>query len=344
MNQKRISDYGIKIGTMPKGRLNKITDVKGVKVGHCTIKSEKYNTGCTVIVPSEQNVFTNKLVSAAYVLNGYGKTCGTVQIEELGTLETPVALTNTLNVGIVADAIVEYTVKRCREEGVFLCSVNPVVGDCNDASFNTITDRPVTKEHVFEAIENACEDFEEGNVGAGTGTGCYGFKGGIGSASRMVSIGGKEFTLGVLVQSNYGSTADLTIDGRHIDEEIVRQIHGTACDKGSIMIVLATDIPLTARQLKRVVKRCSVGMARLGSYIDHGSGEVFIGFSTANVIAEGDELMSINCISDNVIDRVFRAAGEASEEAILNSMVCASSARGLNGCMVYSLAEYLDRI
>lgn len=342
MNQKRIADYGIRIGTMPKGALNKITDVKGVKVGHSTIKTDKYRTGCTVIIPSEQNVYDNKLVSAVHVQNGYGKTCGTVQIGELGTIETPIALTNTLNVGIVADAMVEYTVKRCHEEGSNPCSVNAVVGECNDAHFNTIIDRPVTKEHVFEAIADAREDFEEGDVGAGTGTWCYGFKGGIGSASRMVSIGGKDFTLGVLVQSNYGSTADLMVDGKHLDEEIIQKINGSECDKGSIMIILATDIPLTARQLKRVVKRCSIGIARLGSYIGHGSGEVFIGFSTANVIREGSELMSIDCISDNVIDRVFRAAGEASEEAILNSMVCASAVRALDGNLVHSLAEYME--
>lgn len=342
MNQKRIADYGIRIGTMPKGALNKITDVKGVKVGHSTIKTDKYRTGCTVIIPSEQNVYDNKLVSAVHVQNGYGKTCGTVQIGELGTLETPIALTNTLNVGIVADAMVEYTVKRCREEGSNPCSVNAVVGECNDAHFNTIIDRPVTKENVFEAIADAREDFEEGDVGAGTGTWCYGFKGGIGSASRMVSIGGKDFTLGVLVQSNYGSTEDLMVDGKHLDEEIIQKINGSECDKGSIMIILATDIPLTARQLKRVVKRCSIGIARLGSYIGHGSGEVFIGFSTANVIREGSELMSIDCISDNVIDRVFRAAGEASEEAILNSMVCASAVRALDGNLVHSLAEYME--
>ena len=180
MNQKRIEDYGIRIGTLPRGPLNKITDVRGVRVGHATIQSALYQTGCTVILPSEQNVFTHKLIAASFVHNGYGKTCGTVQIDELGTLETPIALTNTLNVGLVADALVEYTVNRCREDGVHAASVNPVVGECNDASMNTIIDRPVKKQHVMEAIASAAADFEEGNVGAGTGTGCYGFKGGIG--------------------------------------------------------------------------------------------------------------------------------------------------------------------
>ena len=344
MDQKRILDYGVQIGTLARGERNKITDVPGVLVGHSTIKTETYRTGCTVIMPSEQNVYTHKLIAASFVHNGYGKTAGTIQVDELGTLETPIALTNTLNVGLVADALVEYTVKRCEAEGVFARSVNPVVGECNDASMNTIVDRPVKKEHVFAAIEQATADFEEGDVGAGTGTGCYGFKGGIGSASRVIALDGKEHTVGILVQSNYGATQDLTINGKHIDQSILDEVNGAACDKGSIIVVLACDIPLTARQLKRAVKRCSVGIARLGSYIGHGSGEVFIGFSTANVIAPESEIMNIRCVNEDVMDRIFRAVGEATEEAILNSMVCASAAPNLDGNIVHSLAEYLERI
>ena len=342
--KKRIADYGIRIGTLPCGPRNKITDVKGVTVGHSTIKTEKYHTGCTVILPTPENVYQRKLVAASFVHNGYGKTVGTVQIDELGTLETPIALTNTLNVGLVADALVEYTVQRCQREGSDARSVNPVVGECNDASMNTIADRPVTKQHVFDAIRAAAAEFEEGDVGAGTGTGCYGFKGGIGSASRQIELDGQTYTVGILVQSNYGATADLTINGKHIDEDILSEINGTACDKGSIIVVLACDVPLSARQLRRAVKRCSVGIARLGSYIGHGSGEVFLGFSTANVIAPESETMTIRCINENVIDRVFRAVGEATEEAILNSMVCAQGGVELSGRVVHSLSEYLDRL
>ncbi len=344
MSKKRITDYGLSIGILPCGPRNKITDVKGVLVGHSTIKDERYNTGCTVIIPAPHNVYEKKLVAASFVHNGYGKTVGTIQIDELGTLETPIALTNTLNVGLVADALVEYTVARCQNEGLRATSVNPVVGECNDASMNSIIDRPVKKHHVMEAIQSACEDFEEGNVGAGTGTGCYGFKGGIGSSSRTIELDGKTYTVGILVQSNYGATHDLMINGDHIDEQTLAEINGTECDKGSIIVVLACDIPLSARQLKRVVRRCSVGIARLGSYIGHGSGEVFLGFSTANVISPSSDIISLQCINENVIDTVFRAVGEATEEAILNSMVCASSARDLNGNVVHSLAEYLDKI
>ena len=162
--QKRIREYGINIGTMPTGPLNKITDVEGVLVGHSTIKTDKYNTGCTVIVPTWNNIFEKKLVAATFVHNGYGKTAGTIQVDELGTLETPIALTNTLNVGLVADSVIEHMVDRCKREGVNVRSMNPVVGECNDSALSTIVDRPVKKENVFEAFETASRDFEEGNV------------------------------------------------------------------------------------------------------------------------------------------------------------------------------------
>ncbi len=341
MKQKRIADFGIRIGKLPYGKLNKITDVMGVTVGHCTISDEKHNTGVTVILPSEDNVFLNKMTAAVFVHNGFGKTAGTLQIEELGTLETPIALTNTLNVGKVSDALVEYTVRRCKEDGVETASVNPVVGECNDHHVNTITERAVTQNHVFCAIDSACTDFEEGGVGAGTGTKCYGLKGGIGSASRIVSLDGKEYTLGVLVQSNYGKHGDLRIDGKRITEDEHSSRMGV-CDAGSIMVILACDIPLTSRQLKRVIKRCSVGIARCGSYIGHGSGEVFIGFSTANRFSSSDtDIVNISCVNENKLDLLFRAAGEATEEAILNSMVCADELHAFNGTLLKSLKDIL---
>lgn len=344
MEKKNLSEYGIRIGMLPCGVRNQITDVPGVRVGHSTIKTEKYNTGCTVILPTEENIYVNKLIAASFVHNGYGKTVGTVQIEELGTLETPIALTNTLNVGQVADAVIEYTIGRCAQDGVQATSVNPVVGECNDSLLNKIIDRPVKKEHVFEAIETASADFEEGNVGAGTGTQCYGFKGGIGSASRVVMLDGKPYTVGILVQSNYGETEYLRINGNAPDLQVIKEVNGPECDKGSIIVVLACDIPMTARQLKRVIRRCSVGIARLGSYIGHGSGEVFLGFSTANVLSQKSDIFSIQCINERAINPIFRAVCEATEEAILHSMLCASSARKQNGDPIYSLSNYIDRI
>ena len=341
MNQSTQKTFDIPVGHMPTGPRNQITDVPGVRVGHCTIRDAIHNTGVTVILPTEDNIFANKAVAAAYVHNGYGKTCGTVQIGELGTIETPIALTNTLNVGLVADAIVQYMTERCAEDGIPLRSVNPIVGECNDCTMNTITDRPIRAEHVLEAIETASADFDEGDVGAGAGTTCYGFKGGIGSSSRLVTLGGQTYTVGILVQSNYGDQRDLRINGKPLSDVPADAL--TACDKGSIIIVLATDIPLSARQLTRVIKRCSVGIARLGSYIGHGSGEVFLGFTTANrVPLEGEEILSFSAVNENCIDRIFRAVGEASEEAILHSMWYADEGHTLDGKIIPSLYNKLS--
>ena len=343
MKQKRIEDYGIHIGRLPRGERNKISDVPGVTVGHATIRDERHNTGVTVIQPSEGNIFRDKLVAASFVHNGFGKTAGTVQIDELGTLETPIALTNTLNVGAVSDAVVAWMLRRCEEDGIALRSVNPVVGECNDASLNAIADRAVTAEHVFEALRTASADFEEGAVGAGAGTTCYGLKGGIGSASRVITLDGRDCTVGVLVQSNYGATADLQINGEPVGQEISRRIRGEACDQGSIMVILACDVPLTARQLRRVIRRCSVGIARCGSYIGHGSGEIFLGFSTANVIRPGDgDMLSFTAVREDRLDRLFRAAGEATEEAILNSMVTAKETAAPDGHIIRSLGDCLE--
>jgi len=339
---KRLRDYNISVGFLPTGVLNKITDVAGVTVGHCTIRNERHNTGVTVIHPTSGNIFRNKFVAASFVHNGFGKTVGTVQIDELGTLETPVALTNTLNVGLVSDALIGCMVDRCAKDGIRVGSINPVVGECNDSAMSIITDRAVREEHVRYAFDNAVRDFDEGAVGAGAGTQCYGFKGGIGSASRLVELDGRSYTVGILVQSNYGSTADLTVCGRPLGQEILDKIDAAECDKGSIIVVLATDIPLTSRQLRRVIRRCSVGISRCGSYIGHGSGEVFIGFSTANVISSGgSDIFNISCIREGKLDLVFRAVGEATEEAILNSMVCADETVGYSGKVLKSLREYL---
>lgn len=345
--QKRISDYGIKIGNMQKGKYNKITDVSGVKVGHSTVKNNLHNTGVTVVMPTENNIFLNKFVAASYVSNGFGKTIGTVQIDELGTLETPIALTNTLNVGKVADSIVEYMIDICKKDNYKLESVNPVVGECNDHVLNDIQNRIIGYDNVIEAIDSAATvDFEEGSVGAGTGTICYGLKGGIGSASRVFKLDDKEYTLGILVQSNYGKTDDLILNGKPVGDKIAGEFPKSGCDKGSIIVVMACDVPLTARQLKRVIKRCAVGIARLGSYIGHGSGEVFIGFSTANVIPHNAEIgiQTLSCLNENKIDILFRAAGEATEEAILNSMICAEKTTGYSGKVVHSLKDYIDDI
>lgn len=344
INQKKIEDFGIKVGNLPKGKLNKITDVKGVKVGHCTIDTEENKTGVTVILPMEDNIYMNKLIAASYVLNGYGKTLGLVQIEELGTLESIIALTNTLNIGLVQDAVVEYMIEQCNKEDFKLTTINPVVCECNDSYLNNIQKRAIHKEQVFKAIEKAREDFAEGDIGAGKGMSCYQLKGGIGSSSRLVTIDGKTYTVGVLVLSNYGLLEDLTIDGENIGKKISKELDiEEEKDKGSIISIIATDIPLSSRQLKRVCKRAVVGVSRIGSFIGHRSGEIIIAFSTANIIKhkEGKEIINMKFLNEDKIDIVFRAVAECEEEAVLNSMVTSEKVIGTEGKIRETLRKYL---
>lgn len=330
----------IKIGRMPRGKLNSIGDVPGVRVGHCTIDNERHKTGVTVVLPCEDDIFKRKMVAAQHVLNGFGKTAGLMQIAELGTLETPIALTNTLNVGKVHDAMVEYMCRQAEQNGYAVTSVNPVICECNDASLNDIRERAVGENEVFTAIANAAPSFAEGDVGAGKGMTCHDLKGGIGTSSRIIDIDGEKFTLGVLVQTNHGSLSDLRIDGQPVGMDIERRIHEDTPDQGSCIMIVATDLPLTSRQLTRVIRRCSVGLARLGSYIGHGSGEVMVGFSTANRIPESAGCFSLRCIHESQINKAFRAVAEATEEAVLRSMYYAGSVTGYCGKVRRSLSEF----
>ena len=331
----------VKVGRMERGKLNSIGDVPGVKVGHCTVVNERHNTGVTVILPCSDDIFKRKMVAAQHVLNGFGKTSGLMQIAELGTLETPIALTNTLNVGKVHDAMVEYMCQQAEQNGYSITSINPVICECNDASLNDIRHRAVEAEHVFAAIQSAASSFEEGAVGAGRGMTCHDLKGGIGSSSRLVEIDGEEYTIGVLVQTNHGSLSDLRIDGKPIGVDIERKIHEDTPDQGSCIMIVATDLPVTSRQLTRIIRRCSVGLARLGSYIGHGSGEVMIGFSTANRIPEKAGCFSLRCIHEGQINKAFRAVAEATEEAVLRSMYYAEEVTGYSGKVRRSLREFL---
>ena len=337
--KKRIRDYGIIIGRHETGPLNKLTDVPGVTVGHCTVDTEEHKTGVTVILPCRDNMFEKKLTAAAFVHNGFGKTAGTLQIEELGTLETPIALTNTLNVGLVHDAMVDYMTERCRNEGIEVKSLNPVVGECNDSNLNNIAERAVTKEHVFEAIRAAASDFAEGDVGAGKGTVCFGMKGGIGSASRLVKIGGETFTVGVLVQSNFGSTRNFVLDGKPLGDILAARIEDIKKDEGSIMMVVGTDLPVSDRQLKRLIRRCGVGLSRCGSFMGHGSGDIMLGFTTANRIPQDEPFVEIRQVGEEYLNDAFEAVAEATEEAILNSLCMADTVTGYNGNTRYCLTD-----
>lgn len=341
MYQLRARDYLGTIGALPAGRRNKITDVPGVTVGHCTVDTPEHKTGVTVVLPCPENPFTHKLPAAAFVLNGFGKSAGLVQIEELGTLETPIALTNTLNVGLVCDALVEYMIGRCGSEGLPLRSVNPVVCECNDGGLNHIQRRAVGREQVFSALAAADPDFDEGDIGAGKGMVCHGLKGGIGSSSRVLTFDQRQYTVGVLVLANHGRMADLTIRGENIGAQLEQAKAARESDLGSCIVLLATDLPLDSRQLGRAVKRASVGLARLGSFIGHGSGEVFVAFSTANPFLPQEEatFRKITAFHENQMDPVFRAVAESTEESILNCLFTAHTVTGWDGKTVYALTD-----
>ena len=330
----------LKIGRMERGRRNSIADVPGVTVGHCTVDTDRQKTGVTVVLPCEDDIFQHKMIAACHVLNGFGKTAGLMQIQELGTLESPIALTNTLNVGLVHDALVEYLCQNAEKNGYAIRSVNPVVAECNDASLNDIRHRAIGQKEVFSAIASASANFEQGDVGAGKGMTCHDLKGGIGSSSRIIEIGSRKYTLGILALTNHGSLKDLTIGGEQIGMEIERKIKEDTPDEGSCILILATDLPVTARQLGRIIRRCSVGLARLGSFIGHGSGEVFIGFSTANRIPPEADFVDFKCIHESHMNNAFRAAAEATEEAVLQSMLHAQTVTGYSGKVRRSLTEF----
>ncbi len=341
MKQMRIEDYGFKIGRYPKGELNKITDVYGVKVGHFTVDTGRNKTGVTVIIPCEDNPFVTKLTAASHIINGYGKSTGLMQINELGVIESPIFLTNTLNIGRVHDAAVEHMIMRCDRENLEIKSYNPIVCECNDAYLNDIAHRVVGAKEVFSAYDASVVDFTEGDVGAGKGMSCHQLKGGIGSASRIVRIEDISYTIGVLVLSNHGSLEDFLISGQPYGTKI-KAIQDTACEieKGSIIVVVATDLPLSDRQLGRLIKRVPIGLAKTGSYMGHGSGEVAIGFTTKNRVPRKGNY-KIDQIQDSNLDGPFHALAEAVEEAVLNSMICSDRTEGFDGNVRESLKSYI---
>ncbi|CAG9623030.1 DmpA family aminopeptidase [Sutcliffiella rhizosphaerae] len=335
LNTKRIRDYGVNIGQMEPGKLNRITDVAAVTVGHVTLSDGDMQTGVTAILPHQGNTFKEKLIASSHIINGFGKTIGTIQLEEMGTLETPILLTNTLNVGTAADALIEYMLEDNLEIGRTTGTVNPIIGECNDMVLNDIRAKFVKTEHVLQAIANTAAEFEEGAVGAGRGMVCYSLKGGIGSASRIMKMNHGEYTMGVLVLTNFGALSDLRINGKEIGKELqaATNENNTEQDKGSIIVVVATDLPVSERQLNRIIKRSITGLSRTGSIITNGSGEVVIGFSTATKIPheKPTHCLSMSIIHEEDIDIAFRAVGEATEEAILNSLITADSVTGRDG-------------
>lgn len=345
--QSRIRHYHIHPGRLKPGIRNAISDVPGVKVGHVTLSHKSIQTGVTAIIPHEGNLFHEKVMAASHVINGFGKSIGTIQINELGTIETPIVLTNTLSAGTAADGLTDYMLDTYSDIGSTTGTVNPVVGECNDMLLNDIRAKAVTKADVTKAIHHASADFAEGTAGAGTGMVCYSLKGGIGSASRLISLSYGIYTLGVLVLTNFGSLPDLTIDGRYTGKQLssLSEKMNEAPDKGSVMIIVATDLPVTQNQLQRIIKRSVTGLSRTGAMIAHGSGDIVIGFSTANKIPHyrPDSLTAVFNIHDSDLDEPFRAAGEATEEAVLNSLTAATSVTGHNKKSIPSLTEMLRK-
>lgn len=317
------------------GKNNLITDVGGVKVGHVTLKNGDINTGVTAIIPAA-DIFHNKLFAGAHVINGFGKSAGLIQINELGTLETPIMLTNTLSVGAVYDGLVKYMLDNNADIGDTTGTVNPVVMECNDGYLNDIRAMCVEPAHAKEAITNASELFEEGAVGAGTGMRCFGYKGGIGSASRVIRIEEKEYTLGCLVLTNFGRREDLRIYGKRVADAEADERTG---EQGSVIAVIATDMPLDGGQLERLSRRVNNGLARLGGQMANGSGEIVLSFSTANIVPHYPmkTVMDMHILHSDYIDLAFRAAGDAAEEAVISSMLHADETTGFRGRFAGSL-------
>ena len=347
-SQNTLRDYGVKIGVMKTGKNNAITDVPGVKVGHKTIiLGEDIRTGVTAIVPHEGNLFKKKVPAAIFVGNGFGKLAGYTQVKELGNIETPVILTNTMSVAAALDALITYTLAQEGSEAI--ASVNGIVGETNDSGLNDIRARKVKPADVLEAISNAKSGVvEQGGVGAGTGTICFGFKGGIGTSSRVLpkSLGG--YTVGVLVQTNYGGVIEVAgvpvgqiLNNYSYRNNIMQDVDG------SCMIVVITDAPLTSRNLERVAKRAFMGLAKSGGIASNGSGDYIIAMSVAkeNLLDESSTFYQPTELQNDAVSPIFMATIEATEEALINSLVAAKTMKGYKGRVVQELPkEIIKRI
>ena len=330
----RARELGIKPGFLETGKYNAITDVEGVRVGQVTIvRGPDVRTGVTAILPYPGNIMARKVPAAMYIANGFGKMTGYSQVEELGNIETPVILTNTLSVPTAADALIDY-ILGLEENRKYIRSINPIVGETNDGYLNDIQGRHVEKSHVLEAIGKAASGpVAEGSVGAGTGTVCFGYKGGIGTSSRILSPGDGEWTVGVLVQTNFGG--DLMISGVPV-KRVLEKGGGPDSGDGSCMIVVATDAPLTSRNLKRLAKRAVFGLARVGGNCSNGSGEYVIAFSTAEGLRiphnRGESFVIDNReLRNDRMTPLFTAVIEATEEAVLNSLFAGEDMEGYGG-------------
>jgi D-aminopeptidase len=332
-----------RIGALPPGARNTIADVPGVTVGHATLSDGPVQTGVTILRLHGGDHFRDKLAAASVVLNGFGKSIGLVQVDELGQVETPVALTNTLSVGTVATALIRRAVAENPEIGRRTSTVNPVVFECNDGHLNDIQGLHVQEPHVVAALDSCTADFARGAVGAGRGMTAYGLKGGIGTASRRVDLDGRAHHLGALVLANFGRLGDLQVDGKRLGASFAAA--DSPPERGSVIVVLATDVPLEHRQLRRVAMRASVGLVRTGSHLGHGSGDIALAVSTAEPIRHADrkDIVARRALNENRIDLLFRAVAEATEDAVLDALFSAESVAGRDGHARESLRDRLAR-
>ncbi len=314
----------VKIGSNKTGKNNNICDVPGVLVGQTEIKGNEYNTGLTVVMPHPGNLFTEKVVASIYVFNGFGKTCGLMQVDEVGSIETPIVFTSTLSVGKIADALNTHMLAINPN----VTSINPIVMECNDGQLSKSRERILSYEHLEKAFDNLSTTFKMGDFGAGTGMICHGFKGGIGSSSRVIELNGKSYTIGILLNSNFGSAngEELIFKGRPLGH-LIEQMSEHYYDRGSIVAAVACDIPLNERQLKRVLKRIELGISRTGSFGGHSSGDLFVGFTTQNKITKPFN-ENIKRFSDEDLNVIFKQVVEMTEEAVLNSMLYAHDMNG----------------
>ncbi len=329
---KRFREYGFEVGFLPTGSLNSIADVQGVTVGHCTkIEGEDVRTGVTIIDPGVRDLYKQKIPAAVAVGNGAGKVAGFTQMEEFGTLEAPIALTNTLAVGPVMRGVIDIILAGKNKLKPY-ATINVVVGEANDWIVNDIHANAISQEDVQKAYKARSSKVIMGNVGGGTGMRAFSWKGGIGSASRKIKIEKKEYVLGALVQTNYGGS--LVIQGVPVGEKLQARWSATPSEfleeKGSCMIILATNAPLTARQLKRIAARTFLGLGKTGGVMAHGSGDYAVAFSTSREGLEGSGEIG-KCLKDEELNSFFEAAVEATEESVYDALFCAETMEGRNG-------------
>ncbi len=339
--RKRAREIGIRIGSLTPGKLNAISDVLGVVVGHTTLIKGSgqlipgkgpIRTGVTAILPHQGNLYEEPVTGTVHIINGYGKAVGLAQLLELGRIDCPILITSTLNVGLVEDAVTEYQIRENPQAGISKKTPNPIVAECHDGYLNDVQGRHVRTPHVINAIQNARKEVQEGCVGAGTGMMAYGYKSGIGTASRILSPKHGGFIVGSLVVPNCGRQGDLIVDGvrfTNLQKEETNPDRGSV-EGGSIIVVVATDAPLSSRQLQRLARRAVIGIGRTGSVVSHGSGDFVIAFSTASQEEQTTESLVVNRtqLKESLLTPFFGAVVETTEEAILNALFMATTLTG----------------